>query len=121
MISVHILLLGVAAYLWDREIQYIFGKSILAALQSLVQGGASGLGAWIVAPFELIPWFAALVFIGLPVRILLATIGNFIGAGSLGDEAGKGAGVLATSLGGIAYIAFFLNVTLAPIVESFLG
>jgi hypothetical protein len=120
-IIIHVLMLGVAAFLWDREVQYVFGKSILAALQSLAQGGTSGLEAWIVGPFELIPWLAALVLIGLPVRIFLVAIFKIIGIGPLGNEVGKGTGALLTSLSGATYIAFFLNITLAPIIESFLG
>jgi len=118
---IRVLLLGVAAYLWDREIQYMFGKSIFSALLSLIQGGETGLQAWIVAPFELIPYLAALVFIGLPVRFILSAALGFIGIKRLGDEIGKGTGALLAFLVGAAYIAFYLNVTFAPIVKSFLG
>jgi len=118
---IRVLLVVVAAYLWDREIQYMFGKSILLALSSLIQGGETGLQAWVVAPFELIPCLAVLVFIGLPIRFILSYTFGFIGFKRTGAEVGKGTGVLLAYLLGAAYIAFFLNVTLAPIVKSFLG
>lgn len=120
-VILHLLPLAVALYLWDRETHYLFGKSILGALSSLVRGGGITLGQWIIVPFEVIPLLAALALIAVPVAIIISAISRLLGVETLGEGVGKGTGAVLSFLVGVVYIPFFLNVTLAPIVSSFLG
>ena len=120
-VILHLLPLALALYLWDRETEYLFGKSILAALASLINGGGVSLDQWIIVPFEVIPLLAALAFIAVPGGLIVSAASRLLGVETLGEGVGRGTGALLSFLVGTAYIPFFLNVTLAPIVGSFLG
>ena len=119
-ITIYVLAFAISAYLWDWEVRYEFGQSILSAVMESVKGGFA-VGQWIIAPFEIIPWFAALVFIAIPIRIILSSIFGLIGLERLGKGVGKATGLLMLFFAGVIYISFFLNVTLSPLIKSFIG
>ncbi|MEA2054168.1 MAG: hypothetical protein U9O96_03490 [Candidatus Thermoplasmatota archaeon] len=117
---IHLLCLAISFYLWDWEIRHKFGKSILSVATTAIQDGM-GIQEWIVAPFELIPWFAAMVLIAIPVRIIFSSVFSLIGLEKVGKGAGKATGLLLLFFVGVIYIPFFLNVTIAPLIKSFVG
>jgi len=117
---IHVLGFAISSYLWDREIRYIFGRSILSAVVESVKGGFS-VGQWTVAPFEIVPWLAVLAFIAFPVSIILSSIFGLIGFERLGKGVGKATGLLLLFFAGVVYISFFLNITLSPLIKGFMG
>ena len=117
---IHALGLVISFYLWDQEIRYMFGGSILSAVAESLKDGFS-LGQWVVAPFEIVPFLAVMVFIALPVSIILSSIFGLIGFERLGKGVGKATGLLLLFFAGAVYISFFLNITLAPLIKGFMG
>ncbi len=117
---IHILAFFISFYLWDWEIRYEFGQSILSVAVESIRGGIA-MEQWVIAPFEIIPWFAALVLIAIPINITLSLIFGLIGLERLGKGAGKATGMLMLFFAGIIYVSFFLNITISPLVKSFIG
>ena len=119
-VVIHVLAFAVSFYLWDRETEYMFGQSILSAAVKSLSSGFSILD-WMVAPFEVIPWLAAMVFISLPVGIILSSLFGLMGLERLGKGVGRAAGLLLLFFAGFMYVSFFLNITLSPLIRGFMG
>jgi len=117
---IHLFFIFTSFYLWDKEMQYQFGKSIIPAIISSLKGNF-GMEEWIVAPFELIPWAVVIVLIAIPIRIILSSIFSFIGLEVLGKGVGKGAGIFMSFFVGIFYVSFFLNIIISPLIKGFIG
>jgi hypothetical protein len=117
---IHLFFIFMSFYLWDKEIEYQFGKSVISAIMSSLNGGFT-TEDWIIAPFEFIPWMIIIVLLGIPVRIMLSSILSFIGLETIGKGIGKGIGLFISFLVGVFYISFFLNIILSPFLKSFIG
>jgi len=117
---IHLLALAISFYLWDWEIRYEFGQSIISLAMSFAGNGSPGILELMIVPFEIIPWFAALTLIALPIRIILSSIFSLIGLERVGKGVGKATGVLMLFFAGAIYIPFFLNVTIAPLIKGFI-
>ncbi len=115
----HILLLIMAFYLWDREINRLFGKSLIPLLISSGNEifNASLTNPFIfIAPLELIPWSISILLIGLPIGILINSILKIWGLRE-GKGIGKGIGAMAIWFIGASYIIFFLNAIISPFMK----
>ncbi len=120
-ILVHLLVLAVTFFLWDAEVRYLFGTSLLDTAAAAVSTGSTSLAAWTVAPLELVPWFIGLALIALPVRVILSAVFRLVGFDILGGGIAKAAGLLSLLFIGALYIPFFLNVTVLALLRSMLG
>lgn len=120
-IIIHVLALVVTFFLWDAEVRYLLGKSMLDATVAAISTGSTSLVAWTVAPLELVPWFIGLALVGLPIRIMLTAVFRLVGPDTLGGGVAKGAGLLALLFIGALYIPFFLNVTVLALLRNMLG
>ncbi len=119
-IIIHLFFIFISFYLWDREIQYQFGKSIIPAVISSLKGNFD-MGEWIISPFELIPWVVVIVLIAIPIRIMLSSIFSFMGLEVLGKGVGKGVGIFMSFFIGIYYVSFFLDIIISPLIKGFIG
>jgi hypothetical protein len=114
---VHILLLITAFYLWDCEINCLFGKSLIPLItEKRIFNIALTNPLIFIAPIELIPWFICIALIGLPIRILINSILKIWKIDREGKGIGKGIGDMATWFIGAGYILFFLNIIISPIM-----
>ncbi len=115
----HILLLIMAFYLWDREINRLFGKSLIPLLISSGNEifNASLTNPFIfIAPLELIPWSISILLIGLPIGISINSVLKIWGLRE-GKGIGKGIGAMAIWFIGASYIIFFLNAIISPFMK----
>ncbi len=118
----HTLLLLTSLYLWDREIDNLFGRSILSILLSSGQDILSlslNNPLLLMVFWEFTPWFIAIILIGLPISISINALLHIWSRSSRRKGIGKGIGDMATWLIGQAYIIFFLNITLSLITHLF--
>ncbi len=120
-VIVHVLAIAVTFFLWDAEIRYLFGTSMLDAAVTTLSTGMLSLSAWAVAPLELVPWFVGLVLIALPIRVLLTGVFRLTGFDTIGGGVARAAGLLSLLFIGARYIPFFLNVTVLALLRSMLG
>jgi hypothetical protein len=120
-VIIHLLILAVTFFLWDAEIRYLFGTSLLDGAASAVTTGGASLASLAIMPLELVPWFLGLAFIALPVRVILAAVFRLVDFDTLGDGIAKGIGLLALLFIGSRYIPFFLNVTVLALLQDLLG
>ena len=118
---IHILAFAISFYLWDWEIRYEFGQSIISSAMAFAGGGSAGIKELMIIPFEIVPWFAAFTLIAMPIRIILSSIFSLIGLERVGKGVGKAAGLIMLFLAGVIYIPFFLNVTLSPLIKGVMG
>ncbi len=117
---IHLFFIFTSFYLWDKEIEHQFGKSVISAIISLLKGSFAA-GDWVIAPFEFIPWTITIVLISIPVRIILSSIVSFVGLETVGEGVGKGVGLFISFFVGVFYISFFLTVILSPFLKNFIG
>ena len=117
---IHILALAISFYLWDQEIKYEFGESMISLAISFARDGSMGFLQLMIVPLEIIPWFAAFTFIALPVRVILSSLFSLIGLERVGKGVGKATGILMLFFAGVVYIPFFLNVTVVPLIKEIL-
>lgn len=120
-VIVHLLVLAVTFFLWDAEIRYLFGTTLLDVLMAALSAGSTSLAAWAIAPLELVPWFIGLALIALPIRVILTAVFRLGGLDTLGGAVAKAAGLLSLLFIGTRYIPFFLNVTVLALLRSMLG
>lgn len=120
-VIVHLLTLAVSFFLWDAEVRYLFGSSVLDAAAAAISTGSLSLSAWAVAPLELVPWFMGLALIALPIRVMLTAVLRLVGFNALGGGIAKGVGLLSLLFIGAVYIPFFLNVTVLALLRNMLG
>ena len=119
-IIVHLLAIAVSFFLWDAEVRYLFGRSMLDAAREAITGSTS-LAAWTITPLELVPWLLGLVLIALPIRVLLTAVFRLMGFDTLGGGIARAAGLLSLLFIGALYIPFFLNVTVLSLLQNLLG
>ncbi|MGC9307393.1 MAG: hypothetical protein ACP5FL_01295 [Thermoplasmatota archaeon] len=119
-IIVHLLAIAVSFFLWDAEVRYLFGRSMLDAAREAITGSTS-LAAWTITPLELVPWLLGLALIALPIRVLLTAVFHLMGFDTLGGGIARAAGLLSLLFIGALYIPFFLNVTVLALLQNLLG
>jgi len=118
---IHILAFAISFYLWDWEIRYEFGQSIISSAMAFAGGGSAGIKELMIIPFEIVPWLAAFTLIAMPIRIILSSIFSLIGLERVGKGVGKAAGLIMLFLAGVIYIPFFLNVTISSLIKGVMG
>lgn len=117
----HILFFLIAFYLWDREINNILGNSLLSLIyhEGVALFTLSSYNPLIIMiPFELISWFVAFLFIGLPLSISINSLLDIWWLYPYGKGIGKGLGNLTIWLLGSVYILFFLNILISPLLNA---
>ncbi|KAA0002994.1 MAG: hypothetical protein FE048_02540 [Thermoplasmata archaeon] len=117
---IHLFFVITSFYLWDREINYLFGKSVIPALISSIKGNIA-IQEWIIAPFEFIPWIIVIVLMAIPIRIILSSIFSYMGLETLGKGVGKGVGIFMSFFIGILYVSFFLTIIISPFIKGLIG
>lgn len=110
----HALALILAFILWDAEIKQFLGTSLLTLLS---EGGGKGAMFAITAVFELVPFWAALLLLGMPVRFIVNS-GLKLGGLKKARGIGKGVGDLAAWGLGAPFIPFFLNGVIGLVIEA---
>jgi len=118
---IHILAFAISFYLWDWEIRYEFGQSIISSVMAFAGGGSIGIRELMIVPLEIVPWFAAFTLIAMPIKIILSSIFSLIGLERVGKGVGKATGLIILFLAGVIYIPFFLNVTISPLIKGVMG
>jgi len=104
---IHMLAFAISFYLWDWEIRYEFGQSIISSAMAFAGGGSIGI--------------RELPLIAMPIKIILSSIFSLIGLERVGKGVGKAAGLIMLFLVGTVYIPFFLNVTISPLIKGVMG
>lgn len=114
-LAFHAVALVLAFVLWDAEIRQFLGTSLL----TLISEGSYGQGAAlaITAVFELVPFWAALLLLGMPVRFIVNS-GLKLGGLKKARGIGKGVGDLAAWGLGAPFIPFFLNGVVGSVIEA---
>lgn len=110
----HALALVLAFILWDAEIRQFLGTSLITLITS---GQAQGAMLAITAVFELVPFWSALLLLGMPVRFIVNS-GLKLGGLKKARGIGKGVGDLAAWGLGAPFIPFFLNGFISTIIEA---
>ena len=117
---IHLLMIVVSFFLWDAEVRYLFGRSMLDAAVKAITGSTS-FAAWAITPIELVPWLLGLALIALPIRVILTGVLRLTGFDILSGGIAKAAGLLSLLFIGVPYIPFFLNVTVLSLLQNLLG
>lgn len=108
-----LVLLVVSFVLWDREVKYLLGTSLLSG------GAGSGASAGAVAFVELLPWSIAYFAFGLPIVLGAKSGLKFGGLDKRAKGFAKGAGALATWFLGSPYILPIVGEFVRTLVNFF--
>ena len=105
--TLHWLLFVLGLYLWDREINFIFGISLFPLLwRALIGQGFSILVFGAILIFEFLPWVIVTIAFGFPVSRIIKVISKKIGLKRSGKHVAKGVRNIATWYLGAQYITF---------------
>ncbi len=109
-IVVPILFFAISFYLWNGELERIFGLNLFA-LREINIGNA------LFISLAIVPYLVAVGIIGFPTKVAISSVFEIFGMVNLGKGIGRCCGFLLTTIWGISMINSILNMALSPLLR----
>ncbi len=105
-----LLFFGISIYLWNSEMERIFGLNLLDVKKITVAN-------ILFLSLSIVPYLVAVGIIGFPARVAVASVFEMAGLTNIGKGIGRAIGFSLTAFWGISLINSLLNLTLSPLLK----
>ncbi len=109
-IIISILFFALSFFLWNCEIERIFGMNIFDITSLEIK-------SILLLSFEIIPYMVAVAIIGFPAKVMVSSIFEVFGLTNIGKGVGRSVGFILSFIWGISLLPVLLNLTLAPLLK----